>query len=74
MLRRLASLLMFRMSVSVSGVCAIPPPCFDESRMTLLAMIDVLSVSDCKQTKKGRAYWKPLDPCPPPELLYTPTN
>lgn len=45
MFRRFDSLLMFRMSESVRGVWAIPPPCLDDRRMTLLAMIWVLSLS-----------------------------
>jgi len=61
MLRRLANLLIFRISVSVNGVCAIPPPCFDESRMTLLAIIDVLSIS-LSGRKDQKAHWNPLDP------------
>lgn len=42
MFRRLDSLLMFRMSASVRGVWAIPPPCFEERRMMLLAISWVL--------------------------------
>ena len=40
--RRLASLLMLRMSVSVRGVCWIPPFDLEERRTTLLAMSEVL--------------------------------
>lgn len=46
MLRRLESLLMFRMSVSVRGVWAMPPPCFEERRMILFAISWVLLESD----------------------------
>jgi hypothetical protein len=45
MLRRLESLLMLRMSVSVRGAWAMPPDDFDERRTTLLAIIEVLWVS-----------------------------
>lgn len=38
----LESLLMLRMSVSVRGAWAIPPPCLDDRRITLLAIRLVL--------------------------------
>lgn len=37
MSERLESWLIVRMSVSVRGVCAMPPPIFDERRMILFA-------------------------------------
>lgn len=75
MFRRFESLLIFRMSESVRGVCWIPPLALDERRMTLLAMMVVLGVSyDRALRSEPWTYWNPLDPCPPPLDLYTPTN